>query len=46
MSPDLAQRQAAIAAVALLAIVVGLALGSQRGDELLAPEPARVDPGA
>jgi hypothetical protein len=32
MSPDLAQRQAAIAAVALLAIVIGLALGSQRGD--------------
>jgi hypothetical protein len=32
MSPDLAQREAAIAAVALLAIVVGLALGSQRGD--------------
>lgn len=32
MSPDLAQREAAIAAVALLAIVLGLALGSQRGD--------------
>jgi hypothetical protein len=31
VSPDLAQRQAAIAAVALLAIVLGLALGSQRG---------------
>jgi hypothetical protein len=32
VSPDLAQRQAAIAAVALLAIVLGLALGAQRGD--------------
>jgi hypothetical protein len=32
VSPDLAQREAAIAAVALLAIVLGLALGSQRGD--------------
>lgn len=32
MSPDLAQREAAIAAVALLAIVLGLAIGSQRGD--------------
>ena len=31
MSPDLAQREVAIAAVALLAIVLGLALGSQRG---------------
>jgi hypothetical protein len=31
MSPDLAQRQVAIAAVALLAIVLGLALGAQRG---------------
>jgi hypothetical protein len=32
VSPDLAQREAAIAAIALLAIVLGLALGSQRGD--------------
>ncbi|MBA2568179.1 MAG: hypothetical protein H0V11_02410 [Actinobacteria bacterium] len=32
MSPDLAQREIAIAAVALLAIVLGLALGSQRGE--------------
>lgn len=31
MSPDLAQREVAIAAVALLAIVLGLALASQRG---------------
>lgn len=33
MSPDLAQRQAAIAAIALLAIVLGLALASQRGGD-------------
>jgi len=33
VSPDIAQREAAIAAVALLAIVLGLALGSQRGGE-------------
>ena len=32
MSPDLALREAAIAAVALLAIVLGLAVASQRGD--------------
>lgn len=37
MSPDLAQREAAIAAIALLAIVVGLALGSQRGDNSSRP---------
>ena len=37
MSPDLAQRQAAIAAVALLAIVLGLALGAQRGDSSSGP---------
>ena len=32
MHPDLAQRQIAIAAMVLLAIVVGLALASQRGE--------------
>ena len=32
MSPDLAQREVAIAAVALLAIVLSLALGAQRSD--------------
>lgn len=37
MNPDLAQRQAAIAAIALLAIVLGLALGSQRGDSSSGP---------
>ncbi len=37
MSPDLAQREAAIAAIALLAIVLGLALGSQRGDSSSGP---------
>jgi hypothetical protein len=40
--PDLAQRQVAIAAAALLAIVVGLALASQRGGspDLKLPEAA------
>ena len=37
MNPDLAQRQAAIAAIALLAIVLGLALGSQRGESSSGP---------
>ena len=37
MSPDLAQREAAIAAIALLAIVLGLALGSQRGNSSSGP---------
>jgi len=32
VSPDLAQREVGIAAVALLAIVLSLALGAQRGD--------------
>jgi hypothetical protein len=41
VSPVLAQRLAAIAAVALLAVMVGLAVASQRGDSSSAalPEP-------
>lgn len=40
MHPELAQRQISIAAVVLLAIVIGLALASQRGDssEVQLPE--------
>lgn len=42
MHPDLAQRQISIAAAALLAVVVGLALASQRGDSSGAQLPEAV----